>query len=202
MVIDLNPTCSNRLRRARDLRRGRGLSLPEAMISLAITSLLLIAVASAFSGSCTVIESNDNFFRSSQAARVTLGQLIIEIRNCDSLDMSVSNTINIIRPAYVAGSNQVLYRQVGPPAEVSRAFVYSPTNQNIALTITYSDGSTKGPYELAANVTACAFGPPDMGLDYNNATIPVRVPITLTISTKGSTVVLNGSAAPRRAMKY
>ena len=183
-------------------RGPRGLSLPEAMISLVITSLLLVAVATAFSSSCGAIEVNDNFFRCSQAARVTLGQILIEVRNCDSLDMSQANTINIIRPAFVAGSNQVLYRQVGPPAEVSRSFVYSPTNQNITLTITYSDGSTKGPYELAGHVTACAFGPPDMGLDYNNATIPVRVPITLTVATSSAQVVLNGAAAPRRAMKY
>ena len=183
-------------------RAPRGLSMPEAMIALVITSLLLVAVATAFSASCTVIEGNDDFFRSSQAARVTMEQLIIEIRNCDSLDMSQANTINIIRPAYSAGSGQILYRQVGPPAEVSRSFVYSPANQNITLTITYADGTTKGPYELAGNVTACAFGPPDMGLDYNNASIPVRVPITITVSTHGSAVVLNGSAAPRRAMKY
>jgi hypothetical protein len=172
------------------------------MISLVITSLLLLAVATAFSASCAVIEGNDNFFRSTQAARVTLEQLIIEIRNCDSLDMSQPNTINIIRPAYEAGANQVLYRQVGPPAEVSRSFVYSPTNQNITLTITYADGTTAGPYELTSNVTACAFGPPDMGLDYNNASIPVRVPISITVSTHGSAVVINGAAAPRRAMKY
>jgi Tfp pilus assembly protein PilW len=182
----------------------RGLSLPEAMISLVITSLLLLAVASAFSASCTVIEGNDNFFRSTQSARVTLQQIIIEIRNCDSLQMSPTDTttLSIIRPAYAANSGQILYRQVGPPAEVSRAFVYSATNQNITLTITYADGSTQGPFELASNVTACTFGPPDMGVDYNGASIPIRVPITITISTHGSTVVLNGSAAPRRAMKY
>lgn len=183
-------------------RRSRGLSLPEAMISMVITALLLVAVATAFSGSCTIIEANDNFFRSSQAARVTLDQILIEIRNCDSLDMSVSNTINIIRPAYSAGSGQILYRQVGPPAEVSRAFTYNPSTANITLTITYSDGSTAGPYELAGNITACSFGPAQMGLDYNNASIPVRVPITLTVSTHGSTVVLNGAASPRRAIQY
>lgn len=202
MVIEQPQTHSARTGLARRPGLPRGLSLPEAMISMVITSLLLMAVATAFSASCDVIEGNDNFFRSSQGARVTLGQILIEIRNCDSLDMSVPNTINVIRPAYVAGSNQLVYRQVGPPAEVSRSFVYSPTNQNITLTISFSDGTSKGPYELAGNVTACSFGPPDMGLDYNNATIPIRVPITLTVSTHGSAVVLNGAAAPRRAMKY
>ena len=180
----------------------RGLSLPEALISLAITTMLLVAVATAFSGSSRAIQANDSFFRCSQAARVAMNQILTHVRNCDSLDMSTANTINIILPAYVAGSGQTLYRQVGPPAESSRAFVYDPTNQRITLQITYTDATTSPVYELASNVTACSFGPPDMGLDYNNATIPVRVPITITISTGGSTIVLNGAAAPRRAMKY
>ena len=45
---------------------------------------------------------------------------------------------------------------------------------------------------------AAAFGPPTMGLDYNNATIPVQVPLTLTVQTgvgnEASIIVLNGSA--------
>ena len=183
-----------------DLRR-RGLSLPEAMISLAITSMLLVAVAAAFSSSAQAIEMNDSFFRCSQAARVTMNQILIEIRNCDSLDMSTANTISIIRPAYAAGTNQMLYREVGPPAEVSRAFVYDAANKRITLTITYANGTTKGPYELAGNVTGCQLSS-KMGTDYNNASIPVQVAITLTVSTGGNTVVLNGAADPRRATKY
>lgn len=180
----------------------RGLSLPEAMISLSITTVLLVAVATAFTSSAKAIELNDGFFRCSQASRVTMNQILAEVRNCDSLDMSTANTISIIRPAFVAGTSQQFYRQVGPPAEVSRSFVYDSVNKVITLQIFYASGSPSPLYELASNVSSCQFGPADMGLDYNNATIPIRVPITITISTSGNTVVLNGSAAPRRAMKY
>jgi len=188
--------------RSRSRCNRSGLSLPEAMISLAITSMLLAAVATAFNASSQAIDANDTFFRCTQAARVTMNQILAEVRNCDSLSMSVSNTISIIRPAYVAGSNQDLYRIVGPPAEVSRSFVYDPVGQTISLSISFSDGTTQGPYELAANVSACSFGPAVMGQDYNHATIPVRVPLTITISIGGNSVVINGSAAPRRAIKY
>ena len=181
--------------------RRRGLSLPEVMISVSITAMLLVGIAAAFSSSASAIEMNDNFFRSTQAARVTLNQVLIEIRNCDSLDMSQPNTISVIRPAYVAGANQLLYRQVGPPAEVSRTFAYDPTNKRITLTITYADGTTAGPYELASNVTGCQLSY-KTGTDYNNATIPVQISITLTVGTGANTIVLNGSADPRRAMKY
>jgi hypothetical protein len=177
----------------------RALSLPEVMISLSITSMLLAAVAAAFTSSASAIENNDAFFRCSQAGRVTLNQILAEIRNCDSLDMSTANTINVIRQASVQG-NQQYARQ---PNEVSRAFTYDPANQRITLTITQTTGlPALGPYELAGHVTSCSFGPPQMGLDYNNAEIPVRVPILVTVATGGNSVTLDGAAAPRRAMKY
>lgn len=176
----------------------RALSLPEAMISLSITSMLLVAVAAAFTGSAQAIQVNDTFFRCTQASRVTMNQLLGEIRNCDSLDMGTANTITIIRPAS-GGTNQLYSRQVN---EVSRAFVYDTAGKRITLQITYTGGVFSPVYELANNVAGCQFGPPDMGLDYNNATIPIRVPITLTVSAGNNTIVLNGAAAPRRAMKY
>jgi type II secretory pathway pseudopilin PulG len=181
-------------------RGRRGLSLPEAMISLAITAMLLVAVATAFSGASQAIELNDTFFRCSQAARVTMDQLLGEVRNCDSLDMNTANTIKIIRPA--PGSGQYA-RQA---SETERDFVYDSANSRITLQIFYSGGTSSPVYELATNVAACAFGPVDMGLDYNNATIPIHIPITLTVragvGNTVSSVVLNGSAGPRRATKY
>jgi hypothetical protein len=50
-------------------------------------------------------------------------------------------------------------------------------------------------------VTACQITY-NSGTDYNNATIPTQVAIQVTVSTQGSTVVLNGAADPRRAIKY
>ena len=183
------------------LSRGRnGLSLPEAMISLAITAMLLVAVATAFSSASQAIELNDTFFRCTQAARVTMDQLLGEIRNCDSLDMGTANTIKIIRPAPGSGPYS---RQA---TETERDFVYDSANKRITLQIFYSGGTSSPVYELASNVAACAFGPPDMGLDYNNATIPIHVPIAVTVTAgvgnTTSSIVLDGSAAPRRATKY
>ena len=181
-------------------RRGRGLSLPEVLISLMITTTVLVAVAAAFSASASAIENNDAFFRCTQAGRVTLNQLLAEIRNCDSMDMSTANTIKIIRAAKnVALLNQQYYLA---PNEASRSFAYDSAGKRITLKISYLDGTFSPVYELAGNVTACSLGPAEMGLDYNNAQIPVRVPIIVTISTGGNTVILDGSAAPRRAMKY
>lgn len=179
----------------------RGMGLLEVMIALSICALLLLACAAAFTASSSAIENNDAFFRCSQAGRVTLNQILAEIRNCDSLDMSTANTIKIIRPAQtVQGGFTQEY--VLTANEVSRSFVYDPTRKRITLQISYTGGSTSPVYELTSNVTACLFGPADMGTDYNGLSIPVHVPISVTVSTGGNTVVLAGSAVPRRATKF
>src|ERR1700722_13662064 len=100
-------------RRTRSTRfRRHGLSLVEAMISLVLTSMLLTAVAAAFSSASQAVEMNDNHFRCTQAARVSMDQLLAEIRNCDSMDMSTANTIRIIRPAPGSGPYSRLANEV------------------------------------------------------------------------------------------
>lgn len=144
-------TATSKLRLNRSGKRA-GLSLPEAMISLAITSLLLVAVATAFTNASQAIEMNDTFFRCTQAARVTMDQTLGEIRNCDSMDVNVntggnwtwassgasapsSPTIRVIRPASASGG---LY--AGQANETERDFVYDSTNKRITLQIFYSGG--------------------------------------------------------------
>ena len=176
------------------------MGLLEVTVSLTIVAMLLLACATAFTASASAINNNDAFFRCTQAARVTLGQILAEIRNCDSLDMSQAKTIRIVRAASSA-QNGAVQKYAAQPNEVSRAFVYDSTNKKITLQITYTT-SVSPVYELTTNVSACSFGPVDMGSDYNGLSIPIHVPISITISTGGNTVALNGSAMPRRAMKY
>src|SRR4051812_7948867 len=64
--------------------RARGLSLVECLISLAITALLLTGVAAAFRASAAAIKINDQFFRASQAARISLNQIMTEVRRCQN----------------------------------------------------------------------------------------------------------------------
>ena len=191
-------------------RKAGGLSLPEAMISLAISSTLLVAVATAFSASAKAIQANDSFFRCSQAGRISLNQMLGEIRNCDTMALDTTvppNTtwMKIVRPAQISGvSNQqyVLSTSAGGSAESYRMFNFDSGNKRITMQITYADGTNSPVYELASNVTACQFGPADWGTDYTGFAIPIRVPITITVATGGNTVVLNGAAAPRRAINY
>src|SRR5690242_12291882 len=73
--------------------RRSGLSLVEVMVSLAITSALLVAVAAAFDASASAVDLNDKFFRSSQAARVCINQIMAEVRRCQSGTVDSSSLI-------------------------------------------------------------------------------------------------------------
>jgi len=66
------------------LRKRRGLSLVEAIISLAICAMLLTGVAAAYQASTAAIQMNDEFYRASQAARVSLNQILDQVRRCQS----------------------------------------------------------------------------------------------------------------------
>src|SRR5687768_67366 len=68
-----------------------GLSIVEVMISLTIAAMLLTAVAAAFTASSDVIDHNDQFFRACQAARVSMNQMLTQIRRADVVG-PVSNT--------------------------------------------------------------------------------------------------------------
>src|SRR3982750_3423487 len=64
--------------------RARGLSLIEALISLAIIASLLTAVGMAYNAAADAIQINDQFFRASQAARVSVNYIMAEVRKCQS----------------------------------------------------------------------------------------------------------------------
>lgn len=194
-------------------RRRRGLSLPEAMISLAITSILLVSVATAFSASCSAIEANDRFFRSSQAARVAMNQLLLDIRNTTSLvggttpDVTATSIV-IRRPPLSAAlvGQQLVYLSKNPQnaasTETQRTYAYDAANQRLTLQVSYDDGTTSPVYELAGNVTSFSFGTPDQVQGDSGAWLVVRVPVTLTVSAGGSSVTLNGASGPRQYLAY
>ncbi|HZL37819.1 MAG TPA: prepilin-type N-terminal cleavage/methylation domain-containing protein [Tepidisphaeraceae bacterium] len=173
-------------------RKRRGLSLLEAMISLVISTILLVAVSAAFQASAKAVELNDSYFRCSQAGRVTMIQMLTEMRRADAVQVDSGGTwVQVIRPM-----DQLT------PNEIYRQFTYDAANQRITLQIFYTGSTSSAVYELAANVNACSFGPADMGTDYNNSLVAVRIPVTITCTSGGNSVTLSGAAAPRRSQQF
>ena len=119
------------------LGRRMGLSLVEVSISLAIGAGLLVAVGAAYSSSVNAIQNNDTFFRATQAARVSLNQILSQLRQCQSVTVS---------------SNQLAMTTYD-----GQSVTYAWSNVTDNLTITPQTGSTSTTYVMAGNITALAF---------------------------------------------
>ncbi len=117
----------------------RGLSLAEVMISLAISAMLLTAVAAAFSASSEAIEINDQFFRASQAARVSMNQILTEIRRANAVQVPAGNS----SLSMITFDNK------------DRTYSYDAANKRLKL-IT-NDVLTDPDYTLASNCTSTTF---------------------------------------------
>jgi len=117
--------------------RRRGLSLVEAMISLAITALLLSGVAMAYHASTAAIEMNDQFFRATQAARVSLNQILDQVRKCQS-GVVDSGSLDLTTDG---GQTRLFWLD----------------GSNLMLTMNAPDTSVASSYRLASNVKTLQF---------------------------------------------
>lgn len=184
--------------RNRPAARRRGLSIVEVMISLTISAFLLVAVAAAYNASADAVEMNDRFFRATQAGRVTMNQLLTEIRRADSVEVSTDNrTLQIIRPGGVNGTRM--------ENEVYREYKYDPATKKVTLRVYFDTKVSPIPYtpeySLASNVEDALFGPPKREPMDNGALQVVRVPVSIRVKIKGNEVTLSGASGPRRAAK-
>ena len=171
-------------------RAARGLSLVEVMISIAITSMLLTAIAAAFQSSSSMIEHNDQFFRATQSARVALNQILTEVRRCDSVQVT-GTQVDIIRPD-----------ETRPANEKIRSYKYDATNKRIVLFFRYQDDTLSAEYPLAENILSTTPFTYDMGVDANNAACVARLSVALEVQVEKNKVRLSGSTAPRRSLSF
>ena len=200
-TMKMNSEISTTLyRRAAGGASRRGLSIVEVMISLTISSFLLVAVAAAYNASASAVEMNDRFFRATQAGRVTMNQLLTEIRRADRVACSPTNdTIIVTRPSATATKD-------GAYTECQRWFRYDAGTKKVTVQIYYEKPDLSvygGPvYSLASNVEAATFGPPDtIPNPAGGPALEARVPVTIEVKIGGNQVRLSGSSGPRRLMQ-
>jgi type II secretory pathway pseudopilin PulG len=166
----------------------RGLSLVEVMFSLVIAAGLLTAAAVAFNASSDVIQANDQFSRGTQAARVSLHQILTHVRRGSVNTTWDSQTLRLITEKEDDGSG-----------EQDLTFKYVPASKQLKL---ITNGVVSDPdYVLANNVSAMTFAA-EIGQDHTLAPCVVRVTVHITVSVGGNSVTLSGSAAPRRNLVY
>jgi Tfp pilus assembly protein PilW len=170
-------------------RRGRrGISMIECCFALAICSGLLTAVALAFKTSFDAVQLNDEFTRATQASRVSMNQLLMEIRRSSSVQVLDDKTLDVIRIESARPSN-----------EIYRRYSYDSSARKLTFQVFYA-GGTSGPlHTLASNVQSAKFGPaetvPESG-------VVVQVPVVITVKLGKSEIVLDGTAGPRQALAY
>jgi hypothetical protein len=152
------------------------------MISLAITSMLLIAVAASFAAAAAAISDNDKFFRASQAVRVSMNQIQASLRRCQACQV-YSDHIDLITDD---GHD--------------RTYKYFPAES--ALKLITNDILNDRDYIVARNVAVATFtadSAPDPMTKINRV---VRVTMTFTVTVGKDTITLTGSSVPRRTLTY
>src|SRR5215218_3043001 len=115
-----------------------GLSLVEVLIALSITAMLLTAVAAAFSASAKAIELNDQFFRATQAARVSVNRIVADLRRCDHGTVYGTNVLEITT---TTGS--------------THSYTFDAANKRLTLTQGVAPDVTVS--QLASEVESCSF---------------------------------------------
>jgi prepilin-type N-terminal cleavage/methylation domain-containing protein len=169
--------------------RRRGFSFLEMVIAVAISTVLLLAVTGAFVSSSKAVQANDQFFRATQAARVTMTQMVGEIRRGDAVQVSKDGLqMDVIRAASARSAD-----------ETYRRFTYDPAEKRMTLQIFYASALPSKVYTLASSVESASFGPPEMGYDSRNNFVVTRVPLKVTVRINNEQIILHGAAGPRRA---
>src|SRR5689334_6374853 len=93
-----------------------GLGLVEAMIALAIAAMLLTGVGVAFRACGEAISINDQLFRATQAARISMNRMLTQCRKGTVLTTSTSSSLNFntdkmeaVSYAFDSTNSQLLY---------------------------------------------------------------------------------------------
>jgi prepilin-type N-terminal cleavage/methylation domain-containing protein len=168
-------------------RRRRGLSLVEVMFALAITATLLTAAAIAFNVSSDLVQENDRFFRATQAARISMHQILTQVRRGSVSRTWDASTLRLVTAQDSAGNDDDL--------------TYKFVKANKQLTLVTNDNPNDADYVLADDVDDLKFDVEE-GQDYTKAPCVVRVTVYITVKVGHNTVILSGSAAPRRNLVY
>src|SRR5688500_15151171 len=132
-------------------RRG-GLSLVEVLVSLTIAVSLLTAAATAFNASSQLVQSNDEFFRATQAARISLHQVLTQVRRGSVNTAWNAHTLRLITAPTDGGGG-----------EEDLSYTYVPSTRKLMLAT--NDIATDPDYPLASNIDGMTFDV-EMGEDY------------------------------------
>jgi len=157
-----------------------GFTIVELLISLAITVILLTAVAIAFNASAINYKQNESIFKTVNSARQALYRITTQLRIAEEVDSTTTdNLCTLLRHQGDAG---ITYK-------------YDNSDNTLYLI----DNSTALPYTLCENVTAMTFSKNTAVI---NGLIGVKsVQISMTVSDGNITQKLSAAAVIRRNLE-
>jgi prepilin-type N-terminal cleavage/methylation domain-containing protein len=145
----------------RDTKCESGFTIVELLLALAIASILLATVATAFNASIINYRQNEDMFKVINSARQSLFRLTSQLRTADAVDpTSPMNECTLI----TAGGDDITYRY---------------NNADNKLYLITNDDLTDPDYVLCDNVTAMTFTKDTVIIESIEKVRSVQVSITV-----------------------
>ncbi len=176
MRCDCNMHFPGQVRSSRRPKRA-GLSMAEALISLAICASLLTAVAGAFRAAGDAVDQNDQFFTATQSARVALTRMLTQVRRGTPATDSTSSNLHLLTDTGL---------------EIN--YSYDSSSQQLSLVTSSSS-------VLVHNASQCSFAF-QTGTDYASNPCVAKVTVSIAVTVGNNTILLTGSASPRRSQTF
>jgi prepilin-type N-terminal cleavage/methylation domain-containing protein len=155
-----------------------GFTIVELLISLAITVVLLTAVAIAFNASATNYRENESAFKTVNSARQALYRITTQLRTAEAVDLTTAD-------------NLCTFFQSADPNELSTTYSYDST----AKTLYFIDSSS-GSHTLCENVIEMRFVKNTAVVD--GLTVVKSVQISMKVSDGNVTRDFSAAAVIRR----
>ena len=165
----------------KNTRYENGFTIAELLIALAITGLLLVAVAVAFNASITNYEENEDIFKTINTARQALLRVTSQLRTADAVDpCTPNNECTLI----TAGGDDITYRY---------------NNGDSKLYLITNDDLSDSDYVLCDNITAMTF---TKNTATEDAVVYVKsVQISMTVISGNVQRTVSAATAVRRNLK-
>ncbi len=170
------------------LKTKKAFSLPELLISVALTAALLASVAVALNASFESFSENEDAAAITQTARSILNRMMREVRTADAID-TTNTQLTIIPSDQSGGLQQIQYEFA------NNEFYYRRTvNSNVTTsTLLASD----------EDVTINNFSIlQEMGQDWEGTTCTRSITAKLVLTVDNKTFPVTASTSPRRNQLY
>jgi len=170
----------------------RGFTLVECLISLALTAMLLAAVATAFNASVISYGENEDMFWTINNARQAMARMTSQLRTAGYVDTS-DGTFYGVPHLSSSGPSCTLYRtDDSGNMEMLRFELRSTDNRLYFVKV---NTSTSPEYVLCDGVAAATFTTTS-----KNGVDATGVQISLTVQSGGASRTLSGAAVVRRCL--